>query len=208
MQNDSANTTQLVELQGKLKKKMHTETKVIEKKMTILKDNVDKLYLKEEVVQMRDTHNTHDQSTNALQDMFRNEMEKMWNNEKGKLDQILCVVTTTFITTYKGGMEEPREEKGIEWVWRPRTSNYYTWIVTWNSCVNGNARNLIGIMQTRYKYGEYLKELEHVEEKMEKLGLLVTKKTEFIGNILPKLSEQQPTKPMLSQQSGKEDLGR
>ena len=66
MQNDSANTTQLVELQGKMQKQIHTETKVIEKNMTILKDNVDKLYLKEEVVQLCDTHNTHDQSTNAL----------------------------------------------------------------------------------------------------------------------------------------------
>ncbi len=116
MQNDSANTTQLVELQGKLQKQLHTEVKVIEKNMTILKDNVDKLYLKEEVVQLCDTHNTREQSTKALEDMFRNEMEKMRNNEKGKHDQILCVVTTTFITTYKGGMEEPCEEKGIEWV--------------------------------------------------------------------------------------------
>ena len=58
------------------------EKEIICSEITIINKHL--VTFKEEVVQFRESQNTQDVTTNALQDMFRNETEKLRNNEQNR----------------------------------------------------------------------------------------------------------------------------
>ncbi len=109
MENSTASTKEQVLVQGKMQEHIGKETKILQDQVTILHANVDKLRheqdkitdneragkeihdqqmlaLKEEVAHLREAHIAQDRATTAMQIRFRNEQEKLRNNEKSHTD--------------------------------------------------------------------------------------------------------------------------